>query len=146
MTQRTDIATSDFHDPSNLATFFAATLAETDPELSRSIEAELQRQRHQIELIASENIVSRAVLDAQGSVLTNKYAEGYPGRRYYGGCEFVDRRRSFSITAKKIGKVAIAMPIQISTCSPAKVRSRTNTAVLVVNVAMKTMPPAVDSG
>ncbi len=81
---------ADFHDPSNLATFFGATLAETDPDLAHSIESELHRQRHQIELIASENIVSRAVLEAQGSVLTNKYAEGYPGRRYYGGCEHVD--------------------------------------------------------
>jgi len=101
MTQRTDIVGSDFHDPSNLATFFAATLAETDPELSQSIEAELHRQRHQIELIASENIVSRAVLDAQGSVLTNKYAEGYPGRRYYGGCEFVDVSEQLAIDRAK---------------------------------------------
>ncbi len=70
--------------------FFQASLAETDPEIARAIELELHRQRDEIELIASENIVSRAVLEAQGSVLTNKYAEGYPGRRYYGGCEFVD--------------------------------------------------------
>ncbi len=101
MTQRTEFADSDFHDPSNLATFFAATLAETDPELSQSIEAELHRQRHKIELIASENIVSRAVLDAQGSVLTNKYAEGYPGRRYYGGCEFVDVSEQLAIDRAK---------------------------------------------
>ncbi len=70
--------------------FFENALAETDPEVGRSISGELQRQQDQIELIASENIVSRAVLEAAGSVLTNKYAEGYPGRRYYGGCEFVD--------------------------------------------------------
>lgn len=70
--------------------FFSASLAETDPEIARAVELELGRQRHEIELIASENIVSRAVLEAQGSVLTNKYAEGYPGRRYYGGCEYVD--------------------------------------------------------
>lgn len=70
--------------------FFTETLAGSDPELFRSMERELDRQQNQIELIASENIVSRAVLEAQGSVLTNKYAEGYPGRRYYGGCEFVD--------------------------------------------------------
>ncbi len=70
--------------------FFHSGVAETDADLARSIEQELERQRYQIELIASENIVSRAVLEAQGSVLTNKYAEGYPGRRYYGGCEFVD--------------------------------------------------------
>jgi glycine hydroxymethyltransferase len=65
-------------------------LAEIDPEIYATIGQELSRQQHQIELIASENIVSRAVLEAQGSVLTNKYAEGYPGRRYYGGCEYVD--------------------------------------------------------
>jgi glycine hydroxymethyltransferase len=65
-------------------------LASADPELAAAIDAERHRQQSQIELIASENIVSRAVLEAQGSVLTNKYAEGYPGRRYYGGCEFVD--------------------------------------------------------
>ncbi len=70
--------------------FFTAGLAESDPELAEAIRGELRRQQDQIELIASENIVSRAVLEAQGSVLTNKYAEGYPGRRYYGGCEHVD--------------------------------------------------------
>ena len=73
-----------------LAQFFSKTLAETDPDIKKSIDQELGRQQHQIELIASENIVSKAVLEAQGSVLTNKYAEGYPGRRYYGGCEYVD--------------------------------------------------------
>ena len=71
-------------------TFFSATLAESDPEVSAAIAKELDRQQHEIELIASENIVSRAVLEAAGSVLTNKYAEGYPGRRYYGGCQYVD--------------------------------------------------------
>ena len=70
--------------------FFAAPVAEADPELAAAIGAELARQQDGIELIASENIVSRAVLEAQGSVLTNKYAEGYTGRRYYGGCEAVD--------------------------------------------------------
>ncbi|HSU06613.1 MAG TPA: serine hydroxymethyltransferase [Acetobacteraceae bacterium] len=70
--------------------FFSAPLAETDPELAAAISAELHRQQDGIELIASENIVSAAVLEAQGSVLTNKYAEGYPGRRYYGGCAYVD--------------------------------------------------------
>src|ERR671939_133018 len=70
--------------------FFSASLADGDPEIARAVELELGRQREEIELIASENIVSRAVLEAQGSVLTNKYAEGYPGRRYYGGCEHVD--------------------------------------------------------
>jgi glycine hydroxymethyltransferase len=70
--------------------FFSASLGAKDSKLSAAIQEELHRQQTQIELIASENIVSRAVLEAQGSVLTNKYAEGYPGRRYYGGCEFVD--------------------------------------------------------
>src|SRR5271154_901759 len=70
--------------------FFSATLADADPAIARAVELEPGRQRDEIELIASENIVSRAVLEAQGSVLTNKYAEGYPGRRYYGGCQFVD--------------------------------------------------------
>src|ERR1700677_2505425 len=70
--------------------FFSAPLSAADPEIARAIQLELGRQRDEIELIASENIVSKAVLEAQGSVLTNKYAEGYPGRRYYGGCEFVD--------------------------------------------------------
>jgi glycine hydroxymethyltransferase len=70
--------------------FFSEGVAASDPEVARSIQDELDRQRDKIELIASENIVSRAVLEAQGSVLTNKYAEGYPGRRYYGGCEYVD--------------------------------------------------------
>ncbi|MEJ0051622.1 MAG: serine hydroxymethyltransferase [Methylovirgula sp.] len=70
--------------------FFTAPLNQVDPEIASAIDKELGRQQHEIELIASENIVSKAVLEAQGSVLTNKYAEGYPGRRYYGGCQFVD--------------------------------------------------------
>ena len=69
---------------------FSSNLAQTDPELYRAIQAENQRQEEHIELIASENYVSPAVLEAQGSQLTNKYAEGYPGKRYYGGCEYVD--------------------------------------------------------
>jgi len=77
--------------------FFGASLAQSDPEIARSIELELGRQRDEIELIASENIVSRAVLEAQGSVMTNKYAEGYPGRRYYGGCQFVDIAENLAI-------------------------------------------------
>src|SRR5258705_6952680 len=72
---------------------FSRGLAEADPAIDAAIKGELHRQREQIELIASENIVSRAVLEAAGSVLTNKYAEGYPGRRYYGGCEEVDKAR-----------------------------------------------------
>ena len=67
--------------------FFNAPLEEIDAEIFGAIRNELGRQRHEIELIASENIVSRAVLEAQGTVLTNKYAEGYPGKRYYGGCQ-----------------------------------------------------------
>src|SRR5256885_4349796 len=66
------------------------SLAETDPEIAAAIRDELHRQNSGLELIASENFVSRAVLEAAGSIFTNKYAEGYPGRRYYGGCEYVD--------------------------------------------------------
>ena len=77
--------------------FFTRRLAQSDPDLKRAIDDELTRQNDGIELIASENIVSRAVLEAQGSVLTNKYAEGYPGRRYYGGCEFVDVAETIAI-------------------------------------------------
>jgi glycine hydroxymethyltransferase len=77
--------------------FFSAGLAECDPEIARAVELELGRQRDEIELIASENIVSKAVLEAQGSVMTNKYAEGYPGRRYYGGCQFVDIAENLAI-------------------------------------------------
>ncbi len=73
---------------SERSSFFNAPLA--DQAVNDAIAAELSRQQHTLELIASENIVSRAVIEAQGSVLTNKYAEGYPGRRYYGGCEHVD--------------------------------------------------------
>ncbi|MGA9431209.1 MAG: serine hydroxymethyltransferase [Xanthobacteraceae bacterium] len=77
--------------------FFSATLAEADPEIAEAVRLELGRQRDEIELIASENIVSRAVLEAQGSVLTNKYAEGLPGKRYYGGCQFVDMAERLAI-------------------------------------------------
>jgi glycine hydroxymethyltransferase len=77
--------------------FFTAGLAETDAGIAAAIQNELVRQQDGIELIASENIVSRAVLEAQGSVMTNKYAEGYPGRRYYGGCEFVDVAETLAI-------------------------------------------------
>jgi glycine hydroxymethyltransferase len=82
-------------------TFFTATVAAADPELYAGIRHELERQQRQIELIASENIVSRAVLEAQGSVLINKYAEGYPGRRYYGGCEYVDVAEQLAIDRAK---------------------------------------------
>ena len=81
--------------------FFEAPLGRADPDVASAIHDELKRQQRQIELIASENIVSRAVLEAQGSVLTNKYAEGYPGRRYYGGCEFVDEVERLAIDRAK---------------------------------------------
>ncbi len=81
----------------SLQRFFGASLAEADPVLSRAISDELIRQQDGIELIASENVVSTAVLEAQGSVLTNKYAEGYPGRRYYGGCAYVDIAEQLAI-------------------------------------------------
>ena len=83
--------------------FFETTLADADPEIYGAVRNELGRQRHEIELIASENIVSRAVLEAQGTVLTNKYAEGYPGKRYYGGCQYVDVVEELAIErAKKL--------------------------------------------
>ncbi len=81
--------------------FFTETLATRDPEIKTAIIGELGRQRDEIELIASENIVSAAVMEAQGSVLTNKYAEGYPGRRYYGGCEYVDIAETLAIDRAK---------------------------------------------
>jgi glycine hydroxymethyltransferase len=86
------------HNPSRS---FSADLASADPAVSDAVGREFRRQQDQIELIASENIVSRAVLEAQGSVLTNKYAEGYPGRRYYGGCEFVDEVETLAIERAK---------------------------------------------
>jgi glycine hydroxymethyltransferase len=89
--------------------FFNTNLAIKDPEVFQSIEKEMNRQQHNIELIASENIVSRAVLEAQGSILTNKYAEGYAGRRYYGGCEYVDISETLAIErAKKLFGVNFA--------------------------------------
>ena len=94
---------------SNTDAFFNRPLAEVDPEIFGAIGKELGRQRHEIELIASENIVSRAVLEAQGSIMTNKYAEGYPGKRYYGGCQFVDIAEELAIErAKKLFGVNFA--------------------------------------
>jgi glycine hydroxymethyltransferase len=81
--------------------FFTRSLDEVDPDIFGTIEKELGRQQHEIELIASENIVSRAVLEAQGSIFTNKYAEGYPGKRYYGGCEFADVAETLAIERAK---------------------------------------------
>ena len=83
------------------AGFFSASVAQSDPALAAVLNGELRRQQDQIELIASENIVSQAVLEAQGSVLTNKYAEGYPGKRYYGGCEVVDEAEALAIERAK---------------------------------------------
>lgn len=104
---------------------FNRSLADADPAVFGSIQSELGRQRHEIELIASENIVSRAVLEAQGSVMTNKYAEGYPGRRYYGGCHFVDIAEELAIERVK----------QMFDCSFANVQpnsgSQANQAVLL---------------
>ena len=89
--------------------FFTKNLEETDPEVWGAIENEAERQQHEIELIASENIVSQAVLDAAGTLLTNKYAEGYPGRRYYGGCQYVDVVEQLAIDrAKRLFNCAFA--------------------------------------
>jgi glycine hydroxymethyltransferase len=105
--------------------FFSADLAAADPEIAKAIELELGRQRDEIELIASENIVSKAVMEAQGSVMTNKYAEGYPGRRYYGGCQFVDIAE----------KLAIERACQLFECKFANVQpnsgSQANQAVFL---------------
>merc|ERR1712086_1235972 len=84
-----------------ITNFFNADLADTDPALAKAIDQELGRQRDEIELIASENIVSKAVMQAQGSVMTNKYAEGYAGRRYYGGCQYVDIAENLAVDRAK---------------------------------------------
>ena len=94
------VAVSNAAEPQNSG-FFSRGLAAADPEIAKAIDEEMTRQREKIELIASENIVSKAVLEAQGSVLTNKYAEGYPGRRYYGGCEYVDIAEELAIDRAK---------------------------------------------
>ncbi len=94
---------------STMNEFFSEVLQTHDPEIAKSIADELERQQTQIELIASENIVSRAVLETQGSVMTNKYAEGYPGRRYYGGCVHVDTAEDLARDrVKKIYNCAFA--------------------------------------
>jgi glycine hydroxymethyltransferase len=91
------------------SSFFSATLAESDPEVAGAVGRELRRQQDEIELIASENMVSRAVLETVGTVLTNKYAEGYPGHRYYGGCQYVDEAETLAIErAKKLFKCKFA--------------------------------------
>src|SRR5689334_920928 len=84
-----------------LPTHLQRTLREVDPEIAQAIAHEIERQNSGLELIASENFVSTAVLTAAGSVMTNKYAEGYPGKRYYGGCEFVDVAETLAITRAK---------------------------------------------
>src|SRR6516225_5624543 len=90
-------------------TFFSASLSESDPELAGVVLRELKRQQDEIELIASENMVSRAVLETAGTVLTNKYAEGYPGNRYYGGCQCVDAAEALAIErARKLFKCGFA--------------------------------------
>ncbi|HVT30768.1 MAG TPA: serine hydroxymethyltransferase [Lacipirellulaceae bacterium] len=94
------VAATNAAEPQNSG-FFSRNLAASDPEIAKAVDEELGRQREKIELIASENIVSKAVLEAQGSVLTNKYAEGYPGRRYYGGCEYVDVAEDLAIDRAK---------------------------------------------
>ena len=80
---------------------YTKNIKESDPEVFKTLDKELKRQQNQIELIASENIASLAVLNAQGSVMTNKYAEGYPGKRYYGGCEFVDQAEEIALERVK---------------------------------------------
>ena len=108
--------------------FFSVGVAQADPAVSVAMDHELQRQREQIELIASENIVSKAVLEAQGSVLTNKYAEGYPGKRYYGGCEYVD----------VVETLAIERLCKLFSCQYANVQphsgAQANTAVMLALV------------
>jgi glycine hydroxymethyltransferase len=94
------MSTQPIHHPAN-DSFFGATLAESDPAVAHALQGELGRQQNQIELIASENIVSRAVLEAQGSIFTNKYAEGYPGKRYYQGCEHSDVVEQLAIDRAK---------------------------------------------
>ncbi|HEV8268425.1 MAG TPA: serine hydroxymethyltransferase, partial [Thermoanaerobaculia bacterium] len=105
-------------------------LSAADPEVARAVEAELTRQRDHLELIASENFTSRAVLEAVGSVLTNKYAEGYPGKRYYGGCENVDVVESLAIArAKKL--FSPANPDAIHANVQPHSGSQANTAVYI---------------
>ncbi len=112
----------------DMTDFFNTTLSQSDPELFKSIALELGRQQEHIELIASENIVSRAVMEAQGSVMTNKYAEGYPGRRYYGGCEYVDIAESLAIDRAK--KLFNAAYVNVQPHSGAQANGAVNLALL----------------
>ena len=84
-----------------ISDLFKKGIKEADPEVYGTLSRELERQQNQIELIASENIASKSILNAQGSVMTNKYAEGYPGKRYYGGCEFVDQAEEIALERVK---------------------------------------------
>ena len=103
------MAIAETRNPGMTDGFFEKSLAEADPEIFAAVEKERERQQHEIELIASENIVSRAVLETAGSVLTNKYAEGYPGKRYYGGCQYVDIAEELAIErARKLFDCAYA--------------------------------------
>src|SRR6202522_1919172 len=101
MTPPTSSSASSARTGSAPDSFFTAPLSEADPDIAAAIRGELGRQRHEVELIASENIVSRAVLEAQGSVMTNKYAEGYPGNRYYRGREWGDGGETLAIEPPK---------------------------------------------
>ncbi len=116
------------HAPTSLDAFFTAGVGQADPAIAAVLSGELTRQQEQIELIASENIASQAVLDVQGSVLTNKYAEGYPGKRYYGGCEVVDEAEVLAIDRAK----------QLFGCEYANVQphsgSQANQAVFMVTM------------
>jgi glycine hydroxymethyltransferase len=105
------------------ADFFTRPVEDVDPEIADVLANELSRQEHTLEMIASENFVPQAVLDCQGSVLTNKYAEGYPGRRYYGGCEFVDIAEQLAIDRARSCS-APSTPM----CSPTAARPRTRSS------------------
>src|SRR5680860_160624 len=117
--------------------FFTKHLEETDPEIWDAIENEFDRQQNEIELIASENIVSTAVLEAAGTLLTNKYAEGYPGRRYYGGCQYVD----------VVEKLAIDRAKRLFNCAFANVQphsgSQANQAVMLALIKPMMVSPGL---
>src|SRR5256712_8779285 len=97
----------------------SSALERTDPEVFASLQRETERQEYNLELIASENVVSEAVLEAQGSILTNKYAEGYPGRRYYGGCQFVDEGETLALARAQALFCAAAAKVHPPSASPA---------------------------
>ena len=130
--------------------FFTQDVAMRDPEIADVIGLETGRQRNQIELIASENIASRAVLEVQGSVLTNKYAEGYPGRRYYGGCEHVDIAESLAIErVKKLYDCAYAnvQPNSGSQANQAVMQALVKPGDTILGMSLaKLMPKIVSPG